>query len=246
MVRIAAALAVTVLAGACRVPPPAGPPPAAPANETPPARVLEPFPGIRVIREGDDPRVELDAHVCIEAGWLEQVACGPGSREHESLVVPVATPGQVHAAMLLAGFEPGAPGMWSYEDQRYRYSPPTGAALSIGVRRPAGAGGTREEPIRAWIREHQGRREFPDDPWIFAGSRIEETPEGDIYVADYSGSIIGLVTFGDEVIGFSRVFADQDSVQPAEWEANTRVLPPVGTLVTLIVRAAGEQRAAGE
>ena len=58
------------------------------------------------------------------------------------------------------------------------------------------------------------------------------------YVADMTGSIIGLVTFGDEVIGFSRVIADQDAVQPPSWEVRTDHVPPRGTEVTLILRRA--------
>ena len=59
---------------------------------------------------------------------------------------------------------------------------------------------------------------------------------GEHYVADESGSIIGLVTFGDEVIGFSRVLADQDAVQEPEWEVNTAAIPPMGTSVTLVLK----------
>ena len=47
------------------------------------------------------------------------------------------------------------------------------------------------------------------------------------------------MTFGDEVVGFSRVLADDAAVQPPEWEANGEVMPPVGTDVTIILRARG-------
>ncbi len=60
--------------------------------------------------------------------------------------------------------------------------------------------------------------------------------EGEHYVADYSGSIIGLVTFGDEVIGFSEVIADQAAVQEPEWIVDTDRVPPIGTEVTVVIR----------
>ena len=60
--------------------------------------------------------------------------------------------------------------------------------------------------------------------------------EGEHYVADLSGSIIGLVTFDDEVIGFSRVIADQAAVHPPEWEVDPERIPPVGTEVRLVIR----------
>ena len=200
---------------------------------------LSPFPGVVVLPEG--PAVELIAWVCLEYGWLEQIACGPGTREHESLVVPRARPSQIHAALLMAGFEPGAPGSWSYENEQYTFTPPAGTALDVFVRYDVAGGGIVEEPIRAWIRDHHGRHAFPDEPWIFAGSIIAPNPDwmeeaGEHYVADVTGSIIGLVTFGDEVIGFSRVLADQAAVQPPEWEVNAGHIPPVGTEVTIILR----------
>ena len=57
--------------------------------------------------------------------------------------------------------------------------------------------------------------------------------------ASLTGSIIGLVTFGDEVIGFSRVVSDQEAISPSEWEVKSDHVPPVGTRVTLILRRAG-------
>ena len=59
---------------------------------------------------------------------------------------------------------------------------------------------------------------------------------GEHYVADMSGSIIGLVTFGDEVIGFSQVISDQDAVQAPEWEVDSEKIPPVGTEVTVVLK----------
>ena len=58
-------------------------------------------------------------------------------------------------------------------------------------------------------------------------------------LADSSGSIVGLVTFGDEVVGLSRVLADETSVQPQAWEANPERMPAIGTKVVLILRKAG-------
>jgi hypothetical protein len=74
---------------------------------------------------------------------------------------------------------------------------------------------------------------------VFGGSIMAANPEfmgpGEHYVADMSGSIIGLVTFGDETIGFHRVLADQEAVQDPIWEANPVTMPPPGTEVTLVI-----------
>ena len=51
----------------------------------------------------------MPASIACNSGWLEQVACMVGTREHESLVVVEAKPSEVHAALLLLGLEPGTP-----------------------------------------------------------------------------------------------------------------------------------------
>jgi hypothetical protein len=215
-----------------------GPGPAAPAD-------VRPFAGITVLR--DRPAVEIEAWACLESGWLEQIACSPNTREHESLVVVAAKPSNIHAALLMAGFEPGSPGRWIYEQDELRVVPPAGDRLDVFVRyRRADTTEEVEEPIANWIRDAEGQATFPDDPWVFGGSAFIENPEwmgpGEHYVADMSGSIIGLVTFGDEVIGYSRVLSDQAAIQPPQWEVRSDHVPAVGTPVTLILRPVGSER----
>jgi hypothetical protein len=199
--------------------------------------VLEPFEGITV--RPDVPVVEIEAWSCLEAGWLEQIACAPRTREHETLVVIKAKPSDVHAALLLAGFQHGTPGSWSFQDEALSFTPPTGDRLEVLVRYERD-GRTVEEPIRSWIVDAEGRPSFPDTAWVFSGSLFAENPDwmgpGEHYVADHTGSIIGLVTFGDEVVGFEEVFSDQQSVQPLAWQVRIDHVPPVGTPVTVILR----------
>jgi hypothetical protein len=56
------------------------------------------------------------------------------------------------------------------------------------------------------------------------------------YAADASGSLIGLVTFGDETIGAVAVIPDQVEVSPAMWEVFVGRMPAPGTAVTIEVR----------
>ncbi len=216
-----------------------------------PARTMplrQPFPGLAV--EPESREVTIEAAVCLDAGWLEQVACSPGSRVHESLVEVAARPRDIHAALLLAGFEPGAPGHWSEgeeEDAPVVLMPPRGDLLSISVRYASGPA-TIEEPIGEWIAGVSGEATFPRDAvWVFGGSAIVPNPPwmgpGEHYVADMTGSIIGLVTFGDEVIGYREVLPDQEAVEPPHWQVRSDHVPPVGTPVSLVIRpAAGEPR----
>jgi len=209
-------------------------------------KIVKPFEGVTVMIDESNPvrsRVEISGMSCLDAGWLEQVACGPATREHESLVVIKPKPSQIHAALLMAGFEPGKPGKWIYENDKFSVVEPTGAKLAIAVRYTNKEGKEVEHDIADWIREPGGPdkepKAFPHLPFIFGGSIIaKNTPDmgpGEHYVADMTGSIIGLVTFGDEMIGFSKVRSDQDAVQEPIWEVNSEKVPEMETRVTVII-----------
>ncbi|MSR40960.1 MAG: hypothetical protein EXS10_03550 [Phycisphaerales bacterium] len=198
--------------------------------------------GLRVDRSAKC--VEVDAEIAIDVGVLEAAACLHKTREHESLVVVRALPSALHAAMLLAGFEPGKPGVWSElflpsrAFDRLELKPPSGALLAIDVRL---ADGTLV-PLSSWIRSTDGARAFPLHPWVFAGSVFAPNPKswkepGEHYVADYTGQIIGIVTFGDEVIAFDEVLPDRVAFAEPDWEVDSTKIPPPGTPVILVIRA---------
>jgi hypothetical protein len=216
------------------------PPDAQPPAVTSPLRLLS---GVTVLAGGT---VEIEATVCRPDAWLEQVACAPGTREHESLLVVHARPQHVHAALLAAGYIPGEPGRWVYEGDSVRVLPPRGPELAVLVRYRDAAGAVVEHPVREWIAESRGSMPFPDGPWVFGGSRfVPNTPSmgpGEHYVADMSGSVIGLVTFGDEVIGFSHIWADEEAAREPEWVVSEAKYPPQGTAVTIILRPFHEER----
>ena len=204
----------------------------------PSGTVVEAFEGVTVQPAGGV--VEVEAFVCLDGGWLEQVACSPDTREHEALLVIEARPSNLHAALLMAGFEPGTPGQWSYDGGTVAVTPPTGDIIEILVRYQTD-GRSVQEPIGVWMVGALDDRPFPDGQWVFAGSSLAENRgwmgPGEHYVADLTGSIIGLVTFGDEVIGYERVMADQEAVEATQWRVNTGHVPPIGTPGTVILRA---------
>lgn len=222
-------------------PPDSQPAATQPSASQPEARVIKPFDGVLVRL---DPvrgnQVEVQAVTCLEEGWLEQVACMPQTREHESLVVMRVKPSHVHAALILAEFQAGAPGRWTYENKTFGAVDPTGEKIEIDVRYTDERGVQQEHSVRKWMRSPDDAARQPDQPWVFGGSRFAANPQsmgpGEHYVADQTGSIIGVVTFGDEVVGYGRVLADQDAVQDPAWEANPDTMPPPGTAVTVILR----------
>ena len=216
-------------------------------------------PGVRVDRGSRT--VIVDATVTLNQGFLEQLACTPSTRVHESLVAIDASPRELHAALLLAGLEPGAPGTWrevadatgQWTVDRVR---PTGPRLDISVRWTAADGACRAMPILAWVRRigpsddparaPEGEAMSPNGHLVFSGSRIRPNTAsmgpGEHYVADLTGSVVGLVTFGDEVIAYDEVIADRAEVDAPAWVAWTDRIPPEGTRVELLIRAQGEGR----
>ena len=190
--------------------------------------------------------VVVPAVVSIDVGWLEQMVCSRHSRDHEALLVIDVAPSQVHAGLMLLGLEPGSPGRWVFETIEgsdrvvVRRIAPTGDRVSVLVRRVDVDGTELEHPIADWVMGEGGERAFPEVPWVFGGSLFlaeGPDPEGpSFYAADRSGSLVGLVTFGDEVLGLESILSDQISVDAAEWEARTDVMPAPGTKVELVLR----------
>ena len=184
-------------------------------------------PGLRISREAGS--VMFEAEICLDEGWLEQLVCGQGTREHESIMVTTIPASSIHAAMLAVGLEAGRPGQWVDG-----FVSPKGSEVMIRVR----VSPERSDvPLREWVIGAEGVS--PDQSWVFAGSRMrgpDEVPEGySRYEADTTGSIIGLVTFGDEMLAYQEVIPDQIEVAPEEWKARTEAIPPVGTKVWVLV-----------
>ena len=191
--------------------------------------------------------VELDAVAVLKEGFLEQYICTVGTREHEALFVFEGRASEVHAALMLVGLEPGAPGRWrEIQDGEERTTieavPPSGPALSIHVRLPDERVHSidwfaRAAPINDEVDTAQNT---PPSRFVFAGSRFvtnRRTGE-ERYVADSSGSLVGLVTFGDETIAALDVIPDQARVAEPVWEAHSARMPEPGTKVKIVIAAA--------
>lgn len=223
-------------------PVPTPPPPSPPSPPVPPeSSWIEMTPLIRVDRAART--VELKATAVLDVGFLEQYICLAGTRDHEALFVFEGKASEVHAALLLAGFAPGAPGLWrelQAADGSFALEkiPPKGDRVSVTV----GIAGERPRPLDDFVRAspvapaRDGLR--PPSEFVFAGSRFVRSARtgAERYVADGSGSLIGLVTFGDETIAAVDVVPDQASAAEPVWEVWTERMPKPGTVVTVTLR----------
>lgn len=204
------------------------------------------MPYVRVFRN----RVEVEGIVPIDCHhpdtphiFLEVIACAPDTREHEALVMTKAKPSHVHAALLILDRTPGFPGSWIWNGpgSDVTYNKPSGDEIDISLRYTTPDGKVIEQPVREWIVDVDTGEPLPDALFKFAGSRFVRYRGEEVYDADYAGTIVGLATFGNEVIAWTEVFSPESSIDAPRWIANTKTVPEFGTPVTLILTPRREQ-----
>lgn len=203
--------------------------------------------------------VDLEAKVCLDAGYLELVACTEGSKEHESIVAVSSKALHIHTALLLLGAENGHPEMRKLVDeekQRWANLSPAGDEIEVMLVVKNLKGEVVAKPISEFVLRSTGRldavsgdvRSDPDQKvnpagksvefpqvFLFAGSRLRNTGRGPKqYLADLSGNVISIATFGDEVLCLPSHQTQQNSA--LMWQVKPGVLPKVGTMVTLRLR----------
>ncbi len=184
-------------------------------------------PGVRI--DWQRRQIHVQTTVVLRQGALEFLACWPG-KEHESILRFEADAVHVYMALGLIGLQPGHPPCWN--PQRRAYDPPAGDLLDISLEWEDADGRQRSDAYQ-WLRELRRARPPLPRPWIFAGSLLRAD---NTLASQYSGVGIALVDFPDSFICFSR---RHPSRYGELWAvANTPVIPPVGTPVRLILRAA--------
>lgn len=214
----------------------------------PPPALKEVFPHVRVDLAAR--HVEVDGVVPVDCHdattpvvYLEVFVCTPDTREHEALVMTQAKAAHVHAALLMLGLEPGAPGRIAWDGAAPRRIEPRGAALRVRFRagEPAGRMSEEVDPW-SWVVLTSGRK--PDSTggrFVFAGSRFLQRPDPvtgvptEVYDADGAGTLVGLTTFGSETVAWSEVLSPDAAVQEPEWIADAKVVPKVGSRVVVVL-----------
>ncbi|MBL8991362.1 MAG: hypothetical protein JNJ48_07260 [Phycisphaerae bacterium] len=241
---------------------PASPGPGAPAGAAAPAvsgaGARDVLPGVRLDLAART--VEFDGIVPIDAHdpdapnvYLELMVCTADTREHESLVVTRVRAAHVHAALLMLGLSPGSPGNFEPADAGPRVTPPTGPSVAVMVRWRLPDGSERTGDLHEWVVSARDGRRFgtptPEQAGVrlpggfcFAGSRTVRRADpgtgrmADTYEADGGGTLVGLCTFGSETIAWRQVISPDAGAQEPEWIADRRIVPKVGTAVTVVLR----------
>lgn len=191
--------------------------------------------------------VEFDGFVPIDVNdpdaphvYLEQVACGRESpeiaagKEHESLVATSAKGSHIHAALLLLGLEPGKPVTWhTNEDGSIGSTVATGPRLRVEFRWKDEQGNEHAHPPQHWICHVQTREAFAEGDWVFSGSLFVTRQGAEVYDADRSGTLIGLSSFGTEVISWPKPIHHESGIEEPVWIARNEAVPPFKTPVTV-------------
>ncbi len=198
--------------------------------------------------------VDVDAFICLDEGALELIACIKDSKEHESIIAVEAMPKNIHTALLLIGAKSGNPAMQkpaNEEKTRWIHVPPKGGPVDISIVFKNKHGKQEERPISDFLEPFDGERydghdeekdsddkkkeSFPTNTFLFAGSFLHGKGEGPrTYVADRSGHVISLATFGDELLCLPGIHAH--TAGALAWQINSTHLPDLGTKVTLRLR----------
>lgn len=173
--------------------------------------------------------------------YLELIACTPDTKEHEVLVVTPARPRDVHAALLFIGLEPGAPGRYEWDGEELIGVPPTGDEVTVEIVFEVDG---EEVVAPAWslVKNHRTGETLQRHNWIFAGSRIVDRAAvggaREFYDADGTGALIGLTTFGSEVLAWPEVISPDSAIEEPVWIADPAKTPPVDTPAIIRIRPA--------
>lgn len=202
------------------------------------------LPGVSINLEAR--AVDVTSRVALVEGSLEFIACTKGTKEHEAIITVMAKPSHIHTALLLIGAKAGHPAIRKIvgdgDDQRWINLPPKGSPITVSLVVPDKNGKPTERPLSDFV-NHLNDKGEPDKAeakkrlkiFLFAGSHLigkEDTPK--TYLADKSGSVISLSTFGDELLCLPQIYGQENHA--LQWEVNPTHLPKAETKITLRIK----------
>ena len=191
--------------------------------------------------------VDVQATVCLDDGSLELIACTKDTKEHESIIMVEASPVHIHTALLLLGAKNGTPAMrrpLNEELTRWQDVPPSGDPIDVFLVWKNEKGEEIERPISDFIMRSEEEQITPEPDkdkekfphtFLFAGSQLSDpsdTPRK--YAADYSGHVISISAFGDEVLCLSEVYSQENG--SLQWQIDSTHLPKLHSKVSLRLR----------
>jgi len=178
-------------------------------------------------------RVVVGTTVCLREGeyGLECLLCRQHTKEHESILATTAHAKLIHAALLLAGAEPGKPVTFEPE-----FKPPSGSRIKILVQYED-KGKVLTLPVQQWVWDVKTKKDLDSD-WVFAGSYLYPNPDGDdkprAYAADDDGSYICISNVSNAMLDLP--IHSPRGLEERTFGIHTDCVPPIGTKVAIILQ----------
>lgn len=182
-------------------------------------------------------RVVMVGEVCLREGQLEMFACLKGTKEHEAIVAVPTKAMVVHAALVSQGADPGHPAEFIP-----KYKPATGPRIDVTLFWTDKDGKRHQAPAQDWIINTRTDKPMTEH-WVFGGSGFyEDEDTGAKYYRAEDGDFICISNFNTAMLDLP--IESSQSNEALLFKANTKVIPPLGTKLTLVLTPRLEKKAA--
>lgn len=181
-----------------------------------------------IILDVENRQLQFPGEINMEKGVVELLACTPGGKRHESVLVVDIIPYHLQVSLLLLGLNYG-------DNLQYQGDPntPTGDSVEVWVK---WQWNNEDYMVRGedLIFDLVSKKTMAHTHWIFSGSRVINGT----YMADMEGSII--TTYHDP-------FTILDNPLPGGgndelYVVNHDLVPPKGTEIELIIKAISKNK----
>lgn len=176
-------------------------------------------------------RIVMVGEVCQTNAPLEMFACLKDTKEHEAIVTVDVKAFAVHAGLLAVGADAGGTVKW-----HPKYVPASGSEIDVVVYWKDSGGKIQTARAQDWILD-VGTGKPMAHPWVFAGSTFwEDEQTGKKYYQAESGDFICVSNFTTAMLDLPIKSSQANS--ELMFMANPKVIPPLGTPVTLTLGVA--------
>ena len=183
-----------------------------------------------IIVDGEKKEISFDGWVNMSEGMVELLACAPGGKTHESVLVFDVEPFHFQIALLLVGLECGG-------GLKYQGDPatPKGDPVDIFVRWTDPVD-SKDVSVRGedLVFDIQKKRAMKRTHWVFAGSRVIDG----VFVAQADKSLVTTYHDPNTILDNPLPTGADDTV----YQVNSAVVPPVGTKVKVMVKPYEKRR----
>jgi hypothetical protein len=179
------------------------------------------------------------AHLKGEIYPIEVIACWPhpkGKKAHETVVTIEAMPSDVHKALESLGIKPGTPVLGGEEEV------PKGPVVLVYLEIPAADGGVKKVTMDKAMLDPKTQKPFPKMvekkpvEFRFTGSVMSQPDPNEkktVYGADMTGTLVAIFPVTNQTVLQTSLPMKYEKF--LKLETNTKILPPEGTAVKLVI-----------